>query len=396
MATAATTTAPTFPITSSPLPYFECASSFSSAQTLTIRVLTLTSAGLSILGSSLIIVSFLAFPRLRTFPFRLIVYLSTADLFASLAYYVGLGVGVKQGQVCSTAFACYLEANLSQYFDVATFMWTGVIAFNVHRVLVKDAGRGVEALETRYHALCWGLPLLLLVVAAGTGSFGDAGLWCWIKPSFPLTQLLCYYLWLIVVFVFNSVIFVLVVLHMRHDAKAAATQNAVTRRLLTYLLVFFFVRCWSVFDRLNDAASPGNPSYALAVLHSIFSPLQGFCNALVYGLTRSVVEEWKALFRRCCPVLLVGGGGDGSHELLDSPTFMDDSRVAESFAGGGGGGAGNGFVGGGGGGGTGGVASAAASTSRVVPLDSSAATSGVHGLGDERETFTELPPVGKW
>jgi len=278
--------------------FVNCASHFDETQTTAVRVLTLLSASLSLFGASFIIASYVFFARLRTFPFKLIVFLSVADWFAASSYVLGLA-GDKQGMVCSTAFNCYFTACLSQYFDVATFLWTSIVAYNIYLVLVRNVGREVEAYETTYHGIAWGTSCALMLVVAFSGGYGDAGLWCWIKPTYPLVQFFCYYLVLILAFAFQAVILFSVVLHVRSDPSSAASASKVTMRLLSYLGVFFLVRCWSVFDRINDAASGGQAVFGLALLHSFFSPLQGFCNAIVYGLTTaSVSDEWRTMIRR--------------------------------------------------------------------------------------------------
>jgi hypothetical protein len=299
-----------------------CASHFSDFYASVMRALTLTSASLSMFGAGFMILSYLTFPRLRTFPFKLIVFLSVSDAFASSAYLIGM-IGVTTGQVCNTAFACYLSAQMSQFFDVATFLWTGVIAFNVYQVMVREKGRSVEQYERRYHWFVWGTSLTLMLIAGGTGAFGDAGLWCWIMNTYPKTQFLCYYLILILVFFCNITVLVLVGLALRNDASS--NTNTVTIRLLSYLFVFFIVRIWSVIDRLTELIT-GNPSLALAILHSIFSPLQGFCNALVYGMNRQVINEWK--YSKFCQRLLCKYGRQAefaSHELLRDENQLDDA-----------------------------------------------------------------------
>jgi hypothetical protein len=298
--------------------HVNCASHFDEGQTTAIRVFTLLSASLSVLGALFIIASYSLFPRLRTFPFKLIVFLSVADLFAASSYIIGLA-GDKQGMVCSTAFNCFFTACLSQYFDVATFIWTSIVAYNIYLVMVKNMGREVESYENLYHALSWGTSFVLMVVVAFSGGYGDAGLWCWIMPTHPLVQFFCYYLILILAFAFQATILFSVVLHVRSDPSSAASASKVTFRLLSYLMVFFLVRCWSVFDRINDAASGGQPVFALSVLHSFFSPLQGFCNAIVYGLiTASVSDEWRNLLKkRCCR-------SAAEHDILYNDTLEDE------------------------------------------------------------------------
>ena len=53
-----------------------------------------------------------------------------------------------------------------------------------------------------------------------------------------------------------------------------------------YLGSFLFIRCWAIFNRVQNWAYPGSPVFALAFAQALFSPLQGFCNSLVYGVNK--------------------------------------------------------------------------------------------------------------
>lgn len=100
-----------------------CTSPFSATETMAIRAVTLTGASLSVLGAVFIIFSYVWFPRLRTFPYKLIVYLSIADLLSSVAYYIGLSEDSENQAECNVTSGCYVASVLTQVFDVSTFMW---------------------------------------------------------------------------------------------------------------------------------------------------------------------------------------------------------------------------------------------------------------------------------
>lgn len=279
----------------------DCASlQFSTSDAFAMRILTLVSASLSLLGSSFIVFSFVFFPRLRTFSFKLIAFLSICDFFSSLSYVIGMVGHVQSGTPCHSnpSFACFFSAHLSQFFNVATFLWVAVIGFNIYQVMVKNKGnssRTVEQYEIKYHMFVWSVSLTLMLIPSLNSAFEDTGLWCWISPRFPMLQFMCYYLILLLVFIANSVVLLLVWISLRNDG--AGTSNVITERLLSFLIVFFLVRCWSVFYRLNEYATEDR-NVGLAFMHAIFSPLQGFGNALVFGTNRMVLNAWRNGYRR--------------------------------------------------------------------------------------------------
>ena len=110
---------------------------FSVGEAGAIKVVTLISATLSVLGSAFIIFSYLFFEDLQTFQMRLIAFLSVADLFGSLSYLFGAGHAPNQ---CDIGFSCTLTASMSQFFDLATFLWTTCIALNIFLVSTACSG----------------------------------------------------------------------------------------------------------------------------------------------------------------------------------------------------------------------------------------------------------------
>ncbi len=51
-----------------------------------------------------------------------------------------------------------------------------------------------------------------------------------------------------------------------------------------YETVYIFVVVDIIFNRIQNAVNPGNPVFALVLLHALSSPLVGAVNAVVYGL----------------------------------------------------------------------------------------------------------------
>ena len=168
-----------------------------------IKFVIFCTATMSMVGSSFIIFSYYYFVSMRTFPLKLIVMLSISDFFSSVQIYIGFDNFATK--CFEPEFACALSASMSQYFEMASFCWTTVIAFNIYQVLVAKHGERVEHYEMYYHLICWGFPLFLLIIVASTGSLGDAGNWCWIKKERPIERLLGYYIPLLIMMVINGV-----------------------------------------------------------------------------------------------------------------------------------------------------------------------------------------------
>lgn len=117
---------------------------------------TIVGACLSIIGTTLITLSYVIYPSLRTLPFKLIVLLSLSDLISSVSYLIPTGGRdpVEQpggGWVPpSLTTSCIVQASMSQFGAVAAFLWTAVFSFNIYFVLVQKRSN-VAKFEPYYH-----------------------------------------------------------------------------------------------------------------------------------------------------------------------------------------------------------------------------------------------------
>mmetsp|Transcript_27504 Transcript_27504/g.38221 ORF Transcript_27504/g.38221 Transcript_27504/m.38221 type:complete len:128 (+) Transcript_27504:348-731(+) len=92
---------------------------------------------------------YLYHPQLRSFMFRLVVWISVADMGAAISIFFGNpqdGTG-----------ACYAQAFLQQFFQTASMFWTLAVAVTVQSIWKKK--RTIEEAEAamwKVHALVWG------------------------------------------------------------------------------------------------------------------------------------------------------------------------------------------------------------------------------------------------
>jgi len=116
--------------------------------------------------------------------------------------------------------------------------------------------------------------------------------------------------------------YITVVRSIRGDLK----EQAIGRRLRLYMFVFILVRLWSVANRLQNWLNPDDPRFELYLLHSIFSPLQGFFNVLAYGFNQKVRQHYYLL---CCGIQGSGDLENLNVGVVNMPTRNDTPQ--ESF-----------------------------------------------------------------
>lgn len=142
---------------------------------LSLRVCVGTMCSLSILGSLLIIGTFVAYKDVRTIPRQLLVNLSVADLVTALSNLVGIavdfGVHVTHGDSNSKSLEnfCKAQAFFSQLGTNASIYWTIAVAAYMFMVVVANKGDLANRLLPVYYVLCWGLSVVVMAwfIAAG-------------------------------------------------------------------------------------------------------------------------------------------------------------------------------------------------------------------------------------
>ena len=292
------------------------------------KQLTLVAALLSLFGSIFIIFSYMHFKSLRTFTFKLVVILSCTDLLCSLHYVLGMlhdTVSEWQHHECPTLM-CYFTAAAHQYSKIASFVWTACISYSIYATLDS---RDAEAEESHFHRLAWGTAAVCLFGVVATGSLGHGGNWCWIRQDRPWQRMTFYFTPLVLVMVYNGKMYARIGALLR-ETQFVASQRVVTK-LRRYIGVFLFINIFGVLHRLQNLASPEHPSYLLFALQSFFDPLQGFGNAVVYGLNRKLINKYVEVLELRYP-RLASMLGVGHKKAEGDPEIHQQQKESEMIA----------------------------------------------------------------
>jgi hypothetical protein len=275
-------------------------------------------AGASLAGSLFIIVSYISFPRLRSFAFELILMVSISDFLRACSYVLSAPLDNS---------LCYPQAALMTFSEVASILWVGSIAFTIHRIFIWDECLSINTTHhERYHLFCWGMAIVLMVLPFITKDYEkDDPLWCWITfdtTSGVALALVCYYIpvWLVLcylMFVYHKVWWVLKSEPIVRQNSGKPKHQLVTQtRMAIYPTVFFFTVIFACIDRVYELALHKR-NFVLALLHAITINSQGLINSFVYGFTTAVRMEWVACF---CPKVNTHGVNDRYIHFEDEKT----------------------------------------------------------------------------
>jgi hypothetical protein len=246
----------------------------------------------SVTGSAFIIGSFALFHRLRaSLSFRLIVALTVADGMRGVAHLIDF---VRVTPESCSSQAGHTAGLLHVYFTMASFLWVATICRNIKLVVVNGRNTELEGHELWFHGFCWAAPLIPTGLAAVTNCVGDAGNWSSLKanPRCDAERFWLQYSVSACLFIYCIVSFG-EILRTTRQLSGFGVRSVVKRRLAAYVLVYIATQSFAFVNRVSMLASGGRASYALFWLHSLATPLTGACNALVYGVNRQVLTEWR-------------------------------------------------------------------------------------------------------
>lgn len=86
--------------------------------------------------------------------------------------------------------------------------------------------------------------------------------------------------------------------------KAAKVHSSafktVVIRVSLYILAAVVSNFPALLNRIQNIVDPTSPVFALFILHSIFNPLQGLMNAIVYSSSAPLRKAYRSSFSRCC------------------------------------------------------------------------------------------------
>lgn len=271
-----------------------------------ITVANIVCSSLSLIGSCFVIVMYLGFKEIRSFPFRLVVYLSICDALFAL--------GVLLGPVHESL--CQFQAFFVSYFSVGTILWTIIIARTLYLAVIRQVPN-VEDYEWKFLAFGFGMPLIGAVLPFTTGSYGEADVgMCWVslrenKAVGSMWQLFQFYLPLWFAFFYNSYCYYqvrrvvkIVMSQLRSGGEDGSRMRKVGFGRFRFFPLLLII-CWSfsTVNRIYLFINPDEPSVELSILAMSFGSIQGLLNAFLYGLNPAVLSALRNSCYKSMPCL---------------------------------------------------------------------------------------------
>lgn len=268
---------------------------FSSYNIEVLGLIMISISSLSFLGGLFVVTSFLSFDRLRSkFAFEQVANMALADMGASFTYFLG----APRGELCRA------QAVLQQTFELSSVLWATVIATTLSLAIRHREGIEPKVWRRRIYAYAWVLPFIIALLPLTTRSYGSAGAWCWIRarPRYQshAWRFSIFYAPVWLAMLYNGYVYAQSAAVLRRlttiaGDQASAKLEQTIKRLIRY--PFILLACWTfpTINRLQQIF--GEPIFALYVVTVVTRSSLGLLNALAFGFTQAVKNEWHVWWR---------------------------------------------------------------------------------------------------
>eukprot|EP00985_Skeletonema_marinoi_P014671 scaffold7473_cov141-Skeletonema_marinoi.AAC.11 len=253
---------------------------------------------------------------------------------------------------------CDAQGFFQQFFGVAPPLYNGSLAvyyFLIIRYGWKNGNPKLKVAEKLLHAV----PLLYATITAVIGSaldmYRSSNLWCWVAGQYQVTRMIFLYgpVWLS--FIVTSFCMIKIYCEVRaQEAKTKKYNSSVTsagrsdlnqrtdhsrrfaNQAMFYVLSFWITWLFPTCTRVSQFITGGSSPFVFIALFTIFIPLQGFFNVLVYLRPKYLKFKKRHADKNMCQLILLGCGCSGEkamrmtvfHIRVDPPQLISQDSMA--------------------------------------------------------------------
>ncbi|KAJ5368100.1 uncharacterized protein N7496_007860 [Penicillium cataractarum] len=215
---------------------------------------------------------------------------------------------------------CSFNGFMTQVFVVQTDYWVLTIAICTYVILAdhKHISCWVQENCRQLMAIPWVFSVIWASIGLGVAGYGDIGAWCWFTSD--EVRLLVNFVprWIIIAIMLAMYTRLYLVLYRAHSpfssshesttddlSRPSGTWDSATpngrrikkmaRLMLMYPVAYIFVWTLPTAIRIYQASKGVSAPFALQTIDKACIVIQGFVDALIYGVTEPSLSHWRNL-----------------------------------------------------------------------------------------------------
>jgi hypothetical protein len=260
-----------------------------------LSIIVLVLLSISIGGALLTLFTFLIFPKIRTYPIKLIMYLCLVIIIGNLWFILCF-----EPEFRDDSGLCFITGMIVHGFYVANFCWTFCIAFNFYQMIVRR-NRESESLEKWYHLFSWGIPGLCVLCTTCVLDYGDTGGACYITSA--LYIFLFFFIPGLTIISLNAILFFFVIREI-HETLASAPKTDKKdkkKEIRVYISIFISIGLSWIFGFFMVLFPERIVQLIFLTLFSLTTPAQGALIFIFYCLNYKVLGKYAGLIGYVIP-----------------------------------------------------------------------------------------------
>eukprot|EP00493_Phyllostaurus_siculus_P028092 UN28440 len=113
------------------------------------------------------------------FAFRLVLAVAVSDFISEFLTVLGHP---------DNEYVCRFQSFVNTFGGVSSVLWVAVVSYCIYRITVIQ-DYFIHHYEVQFHLFCWFASLILALLPFSTESYGDIGVYCWIKDESTIDKI---------------------------------------------------------------------------------------------------------------------------------------------------------------------------------------------------------------
>ena len=262
---------------------------------------------LSISGCIFILLVFFCYRKLRNFSFECVAYLTFSSMLTTISYMINYIDEEDHSKGHTTK--CKAQAFMIVFFENSQYIWAMLIAYYVNQAVIffEDYHkRSHKSTRIKFLLVGYLVPLALALIAMWRDVYGPSGRWCWIdtKENKTENKVFSFFFYFLIWFlIFLNFMFNVKVMKYLNRQIVTEREKEILNRYYKKMMIYPVIQIICILPgSINRFLQIffNKDIFELQMIQMVFTMMQAFLYAIVYGYTYQVRKALDKTFENVC------------------------------------------------------------------------------------------------